>query len=182
MTTTTAAATISEARAGFIRSLLTERAVPADAETRLRARLDAGTVSPEDATKAIAWLRRQPRSVLAEVQSPEVDAATVPAGSYALETNDAAANRLAFYKVDRPDAGRWAGFVFVRHIVGDDEERLSRRRGEAILRRIADVGAAEASAAYGREIGACGVCGRTLTNDASRAAGIGPVCAQGNNW
>jgi uncharacterized protein DUF6011 len=30
---------------------------------------------------------------------------------------------------------------------------------------------------YGQELGECGHCGRTLTDEASRAAGIGPVCA-----
>lgn len=34
-----------------------------------------------------------------------------------------------------------------------------------------------ASRLYGREIGSCGRCGRTLTDTASREAGIGPVCA-----
>jgi Family of unknown function (DUF6011) len=30
---------------------------------------------------------------------------------------------------------------------------------------------------YGREIGRCGHCNRTLTDESSRQAGIGPVCA-----
>jgi hypothetical protein len=31
---------------------------------------------------------------------------------------------------------------------------------------------------YGMLIGKCGVCGRTLTDEESRANGIGPVCAE----
>ncbi len=34
-----------------------------------------------------------------------------------------------------------------------------------------------ATVLYGRELGVCGVCSRTLTDESSRAAGIGPVCA-----
>lgn len=106
----------------------------------------------------------------------------VPAGRYAVETEDGATNGLAFYKVDRPTEGRWAGYVFVKLMVSDGERRLSRAASQAVLAKIAAVGAAEASARYGHEIGECGVCGRTLTNDESRAAGIGPVCASKMGW
>jgi Family of unknown function (DUF6011) len=46
-----------------------------------------------------------------------------------------------------------------------------------MLAKIVMDGAEQASKRYGRELGNCGRCGRTLTDDASRAAGIGPVCA-----
>jgi uncharacterized ferredoxin-like protein len=97
-------------------------------------------------------------------------------------TEDGAVNELAFYKVDRPTEGRWAGFVFVKLIVSDDEQRLSKAASAAVLAKIAAVGAEAASAAYGLEIGECGVCSRTLTNDASRERGIGPVCAEKMGW
>lgn len=100
----------------------------------------------------------------------------VPAGRYAIDTQDGAANELAFYKVDRPTEGRWAGYVFVKLQVSDDEQRVSREVAKSVVRRIAEVGAQAASARYGHELGVCGVCGRTLTNDESRALGIGPVC------
>jgi hypothetical protein len=45
-----------------------------------------------------------------------------------------------------------------------------------IARRIAEDPHA-AMIRYGQVVGACGHCGRTLTNQASRDAGIGPVCA-----
>lgn len=106
----------------------------------------------------------------------------VPAGRYAVKTNDGAINELAFYKVDRPTEGKWAGYVFVKHIVGGDEIRLSRMAGAAVLMKIETAGVAESSAAYGHEIGECGVCGRQLTNDDSRARGIGPKCASKNGW
>ncbi len=170
--TITTARPLSAGRVQFIRDLLAERTVPADAAARLSARLDAGTVDNAAATAAIEWLKRQ-------VSAAEV----VPAGRYAVATTSAdAVNGLAFYRVDRPTEGRWAGCVFVKLVTGDDEQRLSRGSSAAVLRSIAEVGAEAASAAYGREIGACGVCGRTLTNDASRARGIGPVCAEGNGW
>lgn len=39
-----------------------------------------------------------------------------------------------------------------------------------------------ASNRNGRELGHCGVCGRTLTDEESRARGIGPICAENNGW
>jgi hypothetical protein len=45
-----------------------------------------------------------------------------------------------------------------------------------ILARIA-VNPRAAMQRYGQEIGACGRCGLTLTNDTSRALGLGPECA-----
>ena len=40
----------------------------------------------------------------------------------------------------------------------------------------------EASIRFGKEVGECGVCHSPLTNEASRAAGIGPVCARKKGW
>ena len=110
--------------------------------------------------------------------APEV----VPAGRYAIDTSVHAVNGTAFYKVDRPTEGKWAGRVFVKQIVGDDEQRLSQKQGLAIIAKIAEAGAEAASARYGHEIGECGICGRTLTNDESRERGIGPVCAAKAGW
>lgn len=109
-------------------------------------------------------------------------AEAVPAGRYAIDTEDGAVNATAFYKVDRPTEGKWAGFVFVKLMVSDEEQRMSRAAGDAILRKIAAVGAEAAAARYGHELGECGLCGRTLTNDESRARGIGPICAAKAGW
>ena len=37
---------------------------------------------------------------------------------------------------------------------------------------------ADALARFGQELGICGNCGRDLTDEESRALGIGPVCRQ----
>ena len=54
------------------------------------------------------------------------------------------------------------------------------RRG-VVLDKIA-VDPQAASVRYGHEIGACGVCGRTLTDSDSRERGIGPICAAKMGW
>jgi hypothetical protein len=142
------------------------------------------------ASKLIDWLTTLPQinrvdMVKAATATDRGDAyptaEVVPAGRYAVATDDGATNELAFYKVDRPTAGRWAGFVFVKHIVSDEELAVRGPAKATILSKIA-ADAPGAAARYGHEIGACGLCGRTLTNDESRARGIGPICAAKAGW
>lgn len=111
----------------------------------------------------------------------------VPAGRYAVEGSDGTTD---FYKVDKPEEGRWAGYTFVKLLIasgGHGVESLSeqRVRGDAaqtILRRIEEAGVRESMEAFGKAIGSCGHCGRVLTNEESRAFGIGPVCAAKMGW
>lgn len=140
-------------------------------------------LSKSGASALIDWLNTLPtkRTSAPTTTSRPQHNHTVPAGSYAVETDDGAINTLAFYRVDRPEEGKWAGWTFVKHVVGDTEQRLSHAASRAVLAKIAADPAA-ASMAYGKEIGCCGACGRTLTNDDSREAGIGPVCRAKNGW
>lgn len=150
-------------------------------------------LSKGGASALISWLSTLPRTDRVElVKDATTEAAkatqrtedfpAVPAGRYAVATNDGAVNALAFYKVDRPETGKWAGYVFVKHITGDDEQRLSRSAAAGVLAKIEAAGAEAAMALYGHEIGACGMCARQLTNDESRARGIGPICAAKAGW
>lgn len=103
----------------------------------------------------------------------------VPAGRYAVTGND---GQTVFVKVDRPTEGQWKGRIFVKIQAGDELHRTERSAADALLGKIATAGAQEAMLRYGREIGSCGHCGRTLTNEESRAAGIGPVCRDKMGW
>lgn len=96
-----------------------------------------------------------------------------PAGRYAVEINGV----VKFYKVDIPTEGRWAGFTFVKVQASDDLYPVKGASREIVLDAIAE-DPREAMLRYGREIGRCGHCGRTLTDAESRAYGIGPICRQ----
>lgn len=101
--------------------------------------------------------------------------ADVPAGHYAIASTGA--NDLAFYRVDRPTEGAYAGRTFVKLIVGghpDSNVRYAAVPG--ILDRIVEAGIAESATLYGREIGQCYRCNRSLTDETSRSLGIGPEC------
>jgi hypothetical protein len=102
----------------------------------------------------------------------------VPAGYYAIDNTDSATNSIGFYRVDRPTKGKWEGFTFVKRVVGGRvDERVPRGQTADILQRIIKAGIDQAGFRYGQEIGQCCACNHTLTNDESRAKGIGPECA-----
>jgi hypothetical protein len=97
--------------------------------------------------------------------------AKISDGRYAVEEDGV----LKFFKVKN---GRKAGYVFLDIQASDDWHAVRNvTRIRSILATIAEVGEHAAMVRYGHELGVCGRCGRTLTDEASRAAGIGPVCA-----
>jgi hypothetical protein len=120
--------------------------------------------------------RNKPKATPAPSGKSTTALPEVPAGRYALDTQEGATNATAFYRVDRPTKGKWEGYTFVKRLVSDNEERVPFAQTASILQRIIDAGTEEAGLRYGREIGKCCRCNRTLTNDESRQLGIGPEC------
>lgn len=101
---------------------------------------------------------------------------TVPAGYYAV-TSHTGNNDLDFIKVDRPTKGKWAGWVFVKRVIGGNPDvRIKNVEAALILQRLQAEGVEVCGARYGIEIGSCYVCNRHLTDETSRALGIGPEC------
>jgi hypothetical protein len=96
---------------------------------------------------------------------------TVPAGRYAVTAQE---GNTAFYSVEVSDKG----YYTVRLQVSDDFQKLDWGHSQSVLAQIEKDGPLAASMRYGKELGVCGVCQRTLTNESSRSLGIGPVCAQ----
>ena len=91
-------------------------------------------------------------------------------GRYAVEEDGV----LKFFRLKN---GRKAGYVFLDIQASDEWHAI---RNVTRIRSIVALIARDAHGAmirYGHELGVCGRCGRTLTDEASRAAGIGPVCA-----
>lgn len=103
----------------------------------------------------------------------------VAAGHYAL---DEGIDGVKFYRVSRPKEGKWADRTFVDAQASDDyfPIRSSASRYQVLAAIAKDPRAALER--YGRELGKCGHCGRTLTDDESRKRGIGPVCATKLGW
>src|SRR5262252_4961049 len=92
---------------------------------------------------------------------------TVPDGRYAIPGPD---GKLRFYSVKN---GHSRTFV---DVWASDERWPVKNNGEAIRILNAIKNDPDAGPRFGREIGRCYVCGRTLTDELSRELGIGPVC------
>lgn len=167
----------TERQVSFLRQLATERVCGISPDAMAEA---ASRITKAEASKWITAALAKPRKVEAQAETVQAyvpDAEEVPAGRYAVDID----GRLGFFVIDRPEKGRWVGFVFVRQLSSDTEYPV---RGERRNLVLAAVKASPRAAAirYGRELGQCGVCGRTLTDEASRAAGIGPRCAEKRGW
>lgn len=113
--------------------------------------------------------------------SQKVEFPTVPESKYALANLPGHANALTFFQVQTGKKGKWKGFQFVNRLVGGGvgsfvEYPVKGAAKAQVLRKIADDPQAAAKA-FADEFSVCARCGRTLTDDTSRARGLGPDCA-----
>ena len=115
----------------------------------------------------------EPGQTVQKPRTPGKVAVAFPAGRYACDIGD---GKLRFFKVDKPTEGRWAGYVFVKEQASDELYPVKGSRRDVVLDVIGK-DPETAMLTYGRELGSCGHCGRTLTDEDSRARGIGPICA-----
>lgn len=166
----------------FLEKLRAERVVSQDLADDIRFELEqpagpgksAVSTLIDDLLKAPFQRSHQDKHGPKQPPLPEV-----PAGRYAV---DGADGTLKFYHVDRPEEGPWAGWTFVKVQASDDTYRVKGAAATEVLDAILAAGPQAASIRYGHELGSCGICGRTLTDESSRAAGIGPVCAAKAGW
>jgi hypothetical protein len=168
----------TEKQLAFLGKLVAERVVPAELMESIDFEINQPSgPGKSEVSELIEDLMKIPKTVAAV--NPTVAAVPdVPAGRYAVTDRMGV---LRFVKVDRPTEGRWKGMTFVKLQVSDDFVPMQRDQRDRVLALIASDPAA-ASKRYGHEIGACGVCGRTLTDEHSRELGIGPVCAAKVGW
>lgn len=97
----------------------------------------------------------------------------VPKGRYALRGDD---DIVRFYQVK---ISQKTHRPYVMQQLSDDLIPVRwNNGGHAVYAQIGEdvLGAARL---YGQELGRCSVCGRTLTNEESRAYGVGPECRKG---
>ncbi len=120
--------------------------------------------------------RRQPAAQAPQARRPQAIkpvTVSVPDGHYAIASTGS--NDLVFYRVDNVTEGKWAGRTFVKMIVGGrPDASVPYKNIPGILARIA--ADPQAAQRYGTELGQCYACNRHLTDETSRALGIGPDC------
>lgn len=160
----------TDKQVAFLTKLREERGLETD---------DIAGLTKREASAEIDRVMKLPRTAREVPTSAPV--ADVPAGRYAIDKRDGG---VAFYQVDRPTEGRWAGYTFVKLLVGAPGDWRRERVGDwrATLARIAEAGPREAAIRFGMESGYCGRCGSPLSNAESLRLGIGPVCRDKAGW
>jgi len=109
--------------------------------------------------------------------------ATVPAGNYAITGRDH--DTVRFFRVKVTKTGQYRGARRIMELIAQGghgyaalgEVWLTDKAFRDQLLSYIERDPQRHLEAFGKLIGHCGVCGRELTDDVSRAAGIGPVCA-----
>ncbi len=149
----------SPARIKFMRDLLVERDVPADAAARLSSRLDDNNVTSNEAKSYIEWMLARPRVATA----PRRSGPQVGEGFYFHQ------DRVV--KVERSTRG---GYLFARVVEGAKLVKAPK----GMLYRITPEEAmtAEAVAAYGVQHEVCCNCGTALSDPVSKKIGLGTKC------
>ena len=159
---------------------------PAERQAALAAERDAARAEREAARlaelarqDALRAAQRDARALATDLfRRAEVLANKRPEVRLAIPSNGA--NDLDFLRVKRSTDGL---VQVLRVIGGHNDQPVAAAQAVALLERIActdDVPAAIVT--YGVELGVCGRCGRHLTDEDSRAAGIGPDCASRLGW
>ncbi len=90
-----------------------------------------------------------------------------------------------FFKVDKPTRGKWKGYTFIKRLVGAPgdyrEVPMSPSERNKYLEAI-EADPDKAMSDYGKQTMVCGRCSSPLTNEESRARGIGPICLGKLGW
>lgn len=168
----------SDNQVGYVLRLLDERGLVGAGFNNKGAKFIATeenvrTLSSKRASDLIAKLLTMPQ----RVERVNTWMADVPDGHYAVQA--AGDSQLGFYRVGTTKRG----FRKLHRQLSDDHIYISPQdpHNEAVWIAIAADPAAAAKR-YGHELGICGVCSRTLTNEISRELGIGPVCRARRGW
>jgi len=144
-----------------------------------RAEIAAGRMNKDRASEVVTrlkkhcgykeegWARRA--DFVRPVSTPVEPFEDIPDGYYALRDPD---GHVRFFRVST-----YRGKRKVQSQASDTLFPINFTSGHTILRQIRETGMRDSAFLYGREIGRCCRCGHTLTDEDSRAAGIGPYCA-----
>jgi len=122
------------------------------------------------------WVEAKP-----EPLTPAGDLSQIPVGYYATPSRTGS-NDVDFWKVEREDSGKWAGFTFAKRVLGGGSSgqtrvtRIHMSEQRSALAAIAKHGVEESRMLYAATMKRCTDCNRELTDDLSRARGKGEWC------
>lgn len=165
----------SEAQIGYVAVLQGERNLPDDYKVKEPYELMG---MERDAVSGLIQLLKS----FSRKEGSTGKAYTMPEGRYALQDNDGV---WSFFQVDKPTTGRWAGYTFIKRLIGAPgqyrKEPLQATVRYTILDRI-EADPKQAMTDYGLHSGVCGMCSSPLSDPDSLARGLGPICAGKSGW
>lgn len=173
---------VSEKQAKWMIDIATTRVLPEGATAKsLLVRLEQG-FSRLGGTHFITNYKDLPRKAVEVPAGPAAPSKAeeafkansmpeVAAGRYAIVIDGV----TKFYRITK-GKNAWAGRTFIEAQASDDHYPVRSFAARNEVLRAISVNPAEAATRYGVELGSCHRCGRTLTDETSRALGIGPEC------
>jgi hypothetical protein len=101
----------------------------------------------------------------------------IPEGYYAV-ASITGNNDFDFFRIDRPDKGKWAGYTFVKRVIGGHPDvNVSKVEARKAIAAIRQAGIDESGELYGEKMKACYKCNTSLTKHASTVLKVGRTCA-----
>ena len=97
----------------------------------------------------------------------------VPDGRYAVRGEDGV---VRFYRLATRTSGKGKGYQNIYVYASDEQHQVPLKAHGAIRKQIIFAGIDASATLFGTELGSCYRCGRSLTDETSRARGIGPEC------
>lgn len=137
-----------------------------------------------DESQAAAYEAFAKSVVTVALVETDVDLSGLPLGkTYFAVPNST--GKLTFLSVTRPSKGKWVGHAFVQQFLGGqgDAQKLGRQfPGQPYVGQWPDLLKAivadpkAAALVFATELGICSRCKAELTDESSRAVGMGPIC------
>lgn len=163
----------------YLRDLIKTRQMSDEDRKEALRRMTVEGLTKKEASRWIERAKTLPRASSNYARRLE-SFPSVPEGRYAVMIDDT----LKFFRVriGKENNNRWAGFMFIDAGRGGNHGDLQWTAvknvayKKQILDQIIEADPKTAGERFGREVGACYVCGRSLTDETSRALGIGPDC------
>lgn len=84
--------------------------------------------------------------------------------------------RFYFFQVDKPQEGKWQGYTFLKEQQSDNFRPVRDRKSREQILSCFERDRETALANYGKRVGSCPKCGKSLTDPESIERGIGPHC------
>lgn len=154
--TTPAAPMATEKQIAFAHSLIERKLGPATQES---AKATAHTLTRKEISEWIEELKALPNIAAAPVAKVEIEDGMYVLGERIIKVQE---------------ARNGSGNLYAKELIDGSFEYVP-----GLIRKMKDARrmTLEEAKAYGKLYGVCCVCGRDLTDEASIAAGIGPICA-----